>query len=159
MQRIQNSIARVQAHFSSPHSPWPFRQLRRPFAFSRAYKWACWQATASEISFYIDDDNQDNIEKKTSEGSVNSEQLEETLNKINCITKRSWARWSNELIFRLIDEYKAQSCLWHIFSNDYHNRDVTGKVALANHNLLQPCILWKLFHHAQSDIWLILLIT
>ena len=25
-------------------------------------------------------------------------------------------------IFRLIDEYEARTCLWNIFSDDYHNR-------------------------------------
>ena len=77
-------------------------------------------SAASENSVYIEDDNEDNIEKI----------LEETpnKNKKNRVTKRSSARWSNDLIFRLIDEYEAHPCLWDICSKDYHNRDVTGKV-------------------------------
>jgi len=77
-------------------------------------------APASEISIDIEDDN---IE--------NSEELEEIPNKKKRITKRSSAtsaRWSNEMIFRLIDEYEARPCLWDIFSTEYHNRDVTGKI-------------------------------
>ena len=96
-------------------------------------------AAASEILVYIQDDNhdkeniedQDHIEKISSENSVNSQELEETLQKKR-ITKRSSvkkgnaSRWSNDLILRLINEYKP--CIWDIFLNDYHNRDVTGKV-------------------------------
>ena len=44
------------------------------------------------------------------------------------MAKRSSARWSNDLLFRLIDECEARPCLWDIFSKDYHDRDVTGKV-------------------------------
>ena len=36
-------------------------------------------------------------------------------------------KWSSSLICNLIDEYEAQPCLWNIFCDDYHNRDVTGK--------------------------------
>ena len=36
-------------------------------------------------------------------------------------------KWSNDQIFRLIDEYEARSCLWDVFSDDYHNRDITSK--------------------------------
>ena len=35
--------------------------------------------------------------------------------------------WSSSLICNLIDEYEARPCLWNIFCDDYHNRDVTGK--------------------------------
>ena len=35
-------------------------------------------------------------------------------------------KWSGSLICNLIDEYEAQPCLWNIFCDDYHNRDVTG---------------------------------
>ena len=34
---------------------------------------------------------------------------------------------SGSLICNLIDEYEARSCLWNIFCDDCHNRDVTGK--------------------------------
>ena len=34
--------------------------------------------------------------------------------------------WSGSLICNLIDEYEARPCLWNIFCDDYHNRDVTG---------------------------------
>ena len=33
---------------------------------------------------------------------------------------------SGSLICNLIDEYEARPCLWNIFCDDYHNRDVTG---------------------------------
>ena len=36
-------------------------------------------------------------------------------------------KWSGGLISKLIDEYEARPCLWNIFCDDYHNRDVTGK--------------------------------
>ena len=32
---------------------------------------------------------------------------------------------SGNLICNLIDEYEARPCLWNIFCDDYHNRDVT----------------------------------
>ena len=35
-------------------------------------------------------------------------------------------KWSGSLICNLIDENGAQPCLWKIFCDDYHNRDVTG---------------------------------
>ena len=35
-------------------------------------------------------------------------------------------KWSGSLICNLIDEYEARPCLWNIFCDDYHNRDVTG---------------------------------
>ena len=35
-------------------------------------------------------------------------------------------KWSGSLICNLIDENEAQPCLWKIFCDDYHNRDVTG---------------------------------
>ena len=79
-------------------------------------------AAASEIRVYIQDDNHDkeNIEdqKISSEERVNSQELLETLQKKKRISKRSSvkkgnaARWSNDLILRLIDEYEAQPCLW-----------------------------------------------
>ena len=83
-------------------------------------------AAASEIRVYIQDDNhdkeniegQDNIEKISSEESVNLQELEETPQKKKRITKRSSvkegnaARWCNDLILRLIDEYEARPCLW-----------------------------------------------
>ena len=36
-------------------------------------------------------------------------------------------KWSGGSISKLIDEYEARPCLWNIFCDDYHNRDVTGK--------------------------------
>ena len=35
-------------------------------------------------------------------------------------------KWSGSLICNLIHENEAQPCLWKIFCDDYHNRDVTG---------------------------------
>ena len=75
---------------------------------------------ASEICVYIQDDNhdkkniedQDKTEKKYPEESVNSQELEETPKKKKRTTKRSSsnkgnaARWSDDLILRLIDEYE-----------------------------------------------------
>ena len=83
-------------------------------------------ATASEICVYIQDDNhdkentedQDILEKVSSEESVNSQELEETLQKKKRITKCSLlkkgnaARSSNGLILCLIEEYEAWPCLW-----------------------------------------------
>ena len=83
-------------------------------------------AAASEIHVYIQDDNhdkenfedQDNVEKTSSEESVNLQELEETPQKKKRITKRSSIkkgnvpRSSNDLILRLIEEYEAQPCLW-----------------------------------------------
>ena len=98
-------------------------------------------AAASEIRVYIQDDNhdkeniedQDNIEKMSSEASVNSQELEETPQKKKCITKRSSvkkgnaARWSNDLILRLTDEYEAQPCPWEaIFSVHIFTRKEPG---------------------------------
>ena len=81
-----------------------------------------------EIRVYIQDDNhdkentedQDILEKihVSSEESVNSQELEETLQKKKRITKCSLlkkgnvARSSNGLILRLIEEYEAWPCLW-----------------------------------------------
>ena len=93
-------------------------------------------AAASEIRVYIQDDNldkeniedQDNVEKISSEESVNWQELEDGTAK-KLITKRSSgtnaARWSRDLILCLTDEYEAGPCLWGIFSNDNHNSDVT----------------------------------
>lgn len=41
--------------------------------------------------------------------------------------KTPMVRWTNEEISNLIDEYEARSCLWDVFSPQYHNREVTGK--------------------------------
>ena len=82
---------------------------------------------SSENSVNIEADNPDIIEKVPVIDET-PEELEEPPNKNNRITKRSSARWSNDLIFCLIDEYEARPCLWGIFSKDYHNRDITGKV-------------------------------
>ena len=35
-------------------------------------------------------------------------------------------KWSSSLICNLIDEYEVRPCLWNIFCDDNHNRDVTG---------------------------------
>ena len=35
-------------------------------------------------------------------------------------------KWSGSLICNPIDEYEARPCLWNIFCDDYHNRDVNG---------------------------------
>ena len=35
-------------------------------------------------------------------------------------------KWNGNLICNLTDENEAQPCLWEIFCDDYHNRDVTG---------------------------------
>ncbi|KAL9966434.1 hypothetical protein ACROYT_G024507 [Oculina patagonica] len=35
--------------------------------------------------------------------------------------------WTQSDIYRLIDLYEERTCLWDVFSNDYHNREVTGK--------------------------------
>ena len=86
---------------------------------------SCSRGSSESSVLYIEDDNPDNIEKILEE---TPEELEEPPNKKNRITKRSSARWSNDLLFRLIDEYEARPCLWDIFSKDYHNRDITGKV-------------------------------
>ena len=83
-------------------------------------------SAASEIRVYIQDDNhdkesiedQDNLEKRSSEESVNSQELEETAKKKKRIAKRSSgkkgnaARWSDDLILRLTDEYGAWPYLW-----------------------------------------------
>ena len=82
---------------------------------------------SSENSVDIEDDNPDIIEKVHVIDET-LEELEEPPSKKNRVTKLSSARWSNDLIFRLIDEYEARPCLWDIFSKDYHNRDITGKV-------------------------------
>ena len=78
----------------------------------------------SEIRVYFQDDNhdkesiedQDNIGKISSEESVNSHELEETpqkkKRKPSSGKKRNAARWSDDLILRLIDEYEARPCLW-----------------------------------------------
>ena len=34
--------------------------------------------------------------------------------------------WAGSLKCNLIHEYEARPCLWNIFCDDYHNRDVTG---------------------------------
>ena len=82
-------------------------------------------AVASEIRVYIQDDNhdkenieeQDNIEKIPPEESVNSQELEETpqkkkrITKCSSVKKGNAARWSDDLILRLIDEYEARPCL------------------------------------------------
>ena len=87
-------------------------------------------AAASEIRVYIQDDNhdkeiiegQDNIEKISSEESVNSQELEETPQKSSVSLNIHRVRWqcgemkSNALILRLIDEYVTRPCFWNIFS-------------------------------------------
>ena len=89
-------------------------------------------AAASEIRVYIQDDNhdkeniedQDNIEKISSEESVNSQELEETPQKKKRITKRSSvkkgnaARWSNDLILRLIAFVAINSYFYKLVSRE-----------------------------------------
>lgn len=41
--------------------------------------------------------------------------------------KKSAAKWTNSNISLLIEEYEARPCLWDVFSEEYHNREVTGK--------------------------------
>ena len=83
-------------------------------------------AAASEIRVYIQDDNhdkeniedQDNIEKKSSEEKRQLARIRRDTAKKKRINKRlsdkksNAARWSNDLILRLIDEYQARPCLW-----------------------------------------------
>ena len=40
-------------------------------------------------------------------------------------------RKAKKYICNLIDGYEARPCLWYIFCDDYHNRDVTG-IKLSN---------------------------
>ena len=63
-------------------------------------------------------ENQDIIEKRCSEESVNSQALEETKRRgsvslnVERGNKGNAARWSDDLILRLIDECEARPCLW-----------------------------------------------
>ena len=49
-------------------------------------------------------------------------------------------KWSSSLICNLIDEYEARPCLWNIFCDDYHNRDVTRLWRPSNSSRMSSCI-------------------
>ena len=60
------------------------------------------------------------------EYSDNSDAESEKVRKAKKSKKPGNKKWSGSLICNLIDENEAQSCMWEIFCDDYHNRDVTG---------------------------------
>ena len=61
------------------------------------------------------------------EYSDDSDAESEKVRKAKKAKKPDNEKWSSSLICNLIDEYEARPCLWNIFCDDYHNRDVTGK--------------------------------
>ena len=61
------------------------------------------------------------------EYSDDSDAESEKVRKAKKAKKPDNEKWSSSLICNLIEEYEARPCLWNIFCDDYHNRDVTGK--------------------------------
>ena len=66
------------------------------------------------------------------EYSDNSDAESEKVRKAKKSKKPGNEKWSGSLICNLIDENEAQPCLWKIFCDDYHNRDVTEIILLWN---------------------------
>ena len=89
------------------------------------------------------------MEEISSEEGVNSQELEERPKKKKRVTKRSTgkkgnaARWSDDLILRLLDEYEARPCLWPGTS---YSRDMARATIVKYHELLWP------FDHV-NDSW------
>ena len=61
------------------------------------------------------------------EYSDDSDAESEKVRKAKKAKKPGNEKWSSSLICNLMDEYEARPCLWNIFCDNYHNRDVTGK--------------------------------
>ena len=59
------------------------------------------------------------------EYSDNNDAESEKVRKAKKSKKTGNEKWSGNLICKLTDENEAQPCLWEIFCDDYHNRDVT----------------------------------
>ena len=79
-------------------------------------------ATASLPSSCEEQQN-NNLDEYSDDSDAESEKVR----KAKKAKKPDNEKWSSSLICNLIDEYEARPCLWNIFCDDYHNRDVTGK--------------------------------
>lgn len=118
---VDDSFSRLTTRMIAHDSFWSGFSRKSAGSFKMASKSSSrGSASASEIRFYTQDNNNEkkNIENQESGESVNSQEFEETPPKKMRFTKRSTARWSNDLILRLIDEHVARPYLWDIFSND-----------------------------------------
>ena len=79
-------------------------------------------ATAS-LPLSCEEQQNNNLDEYSDDSDAESEKVR----KAKKAKKPDNEKWSSSLICNLIDEYEARPCLWNIFCDDYHNRDVTGK--------------------------------
>ena len=75
------------------------------------------------IVLYCEEQQSNNLDEYSDDNDAESEKVRKTKKS----KKTGNEKWSGSLICNLIDEYEARPCLWNIFCDDYHNRDVTGK--------------------------------
>ena len=74
------------------------------------------------IVLYCEEQQSNNLDEYSDDSDAESE-----VRKAKKSKRTGNEKWSGSLICNLIDEYEARPCLWNIFCDDYHNRDVTGK--------------------------------
>jgi len=77
-------------------------------------------ATASPSS--CEEQQSNNLDEYSDDSDAESEEVR----KAKKSKKTGNEKWSGSLICNLIDDYEARPCLWNIFCDDNHNRDVTG---------------------------------
>ncbi|CAB4020582.1 Hypothetical predicted protein [Paramuricea clavata] len=58
--------------------------------------------------------------------SKNTENIDENVHNEN-IKGKGKRKWTNSEIEKLIEQYEEKTCLWDVFSEDYHNIEKTSK--------------------------------
>ena len=82
--------------------------------------------------------------------SKNAENIEENVpNKSETVKGnegKGKTKWSNSEIKKLIEEYEEKPCLWHVFTEDYHNIEKTSKaqeeLSVCTHKLEDICLVY-----------------
>ena len=77
---------------------------------------------ATALPSSCEEQQSNNLEEYSDDSDAESEKVR----KAKESKKRGNEKWSGSLICNLIDEYEARPCLWNIFCDDYHNRDVNN---------------------------------
>ena len=81
---------------------------------------------ATALSSSCEEQQSNNLDEHSNNSGAESEKVR----KAKKSKKPGDEKWSGSLMCNLIDENEAQPCLWKIFCDDYHNRDVTEIIQL-----------------------------
>ena len=82
---------------------------------------------ATALSSPFEDKQSNNLDEYSDDSDAESEKVRKAKKSKKKKKQATRSGVVLSLICNLIDEYEARPCLWNIFCDDYHIRDVTGK--------------------------------